>query len=127
LTRKIDAQAPTLLLDETDAAFSGNEEYSEALRGILNAGHRRGGKCSLCVGQGAAISFKDFSVFCSKAIAGMGGLPDTVQDRSIPIRLVRKAPNEKVERFRLRKVKPETDKTCPAHRGVGIPAANATT
>jgi hypothetical protein len=52
--------------------------------------------------MGANITFKDFSVFCPKAIAGIGKLPDTVADRSIPIRMKRRAPNEAVERFRRR-------------------------
>ena len=63
----------------------GEKEYAEALRGVLNTGHRRGGKASCCVGQGANITYKDFSTFCPKAIAGIGKLPDTVADRSIPI------------------------------------------
>lgn len=104
LVRKIDAHKPTLLLDESDAAFKGDKEYAETLRGVLNTGHRRGGKASLCIGQGANISFKDFETFCPKAIAGIGQLPDTVADRSIPIRLKRKAPSEAVERFRRRNV-----------------------
>jgi hypothetical protein len=104
LVRKIDAHRPTLLLDESDAAFKGDQEYAEMLRGVLNAGHRRGGRASLCVGQGTNISFKDFETFCPKAIAGIGQLPDTVADRSIPIRLKRKAPSEAVERFRRRNV-----------------------
>jgi uncharacterized protein DUF3631 len=37
-----------------------------------------------------------------KALAGIGRLPDTVADRSIGIRLVRRARGEKVERFRKR-------------------------
>jgi Protein of unknown function (DUF3631) len=104
LIRKTDALAPTLLLDESDAAFNGEKEYAEALRGILNTGYLRGGKASMCVGQGAQISYKDFSTFCPKAIAGIGHLPDTVEDRSIPIRLKRAAPGEVVERFRRRDV-----------------------
>ena len=52
LVRKVAAETPTLLLDESDAAFNGNREYAEALRGVLNAGFRRGGVASLCVGQG---------------------------------------------------------------------------
>src|ERR1039458_2471127 len=48
LVRKIADEHPTLLLDESDAAFRGPEEYSEALRGILNSGHRRGGKATIC-------------------------------------------------------------------------------
>lgn len=107
LTRKIHAQHPTLLLDESDAAFGGNKEYAETLRGVLNTGHRRGGSTSCCVGQGTNISSQDFSTFCPKAIAGIGKLPDTVADRSIPIRLKRAAPGEVVERFRRRNVGPE--------------------
>ena len=38
LVRKVDKDSPTLLLDESDAAFSGDREYSEALRGVLNNG-----------------------------------------------------------------------------------------
>jgi Protein of unknown function (DUF3631) len=107
LIRKIDAVQPTLLLDESDAAFGGDKEYAEALRGVLNTGHRKGGKASCCVGQGADVGFKDFSTFCPKAIAGIGKLPDTVADRAIPIRLKRAAPGEIVERFRRRDVDAE--------------------
>ena len=102
LVRKIEAQQPTLLLDESDAAFRGDRDYAEALRGVLNCGHSRDGVVSLCIGMGANIKLKDFSVFCPKAIAGIGTLPDTVADRSIPIRMKRRAPNEKLERFRRR-------------------------
>jgi hypothetical protein len=107
LVRKIDARRPTLLLDESDAAFGGEKEYAEALRGVLNTGHRSGGKSSCCVGQGVNISFQDFSTFCPKAIAGIGKLPDTVADRAVPIRLKRAAPDERVERFRLRDIRDE--------------------
>jgi hypothetical protein len=62
LVRKISAEQPTLLLDESDAAFAGDREYAEALRGVLNSGHSRDGAVSLCVGQGANITFKDFRV-----------------------------------------------------------------
>jgi hypothetical protein len=107
LVRKTSAEQPTLLLDESDAAFKGDREYAETLRGVLNAGFRRGGVASLCVGQGANLSYEDFPVYCPKAIAGIGMLPDTVADRSIPIELRRRRLSEKVERFRLRKVGPE--------------------
>jgi hypothetical protein len=109
LVRKIDAHKPTLLLDESDAAFGGDPEYAETLRGVLNTGHRRGGCASLCIGQGANISFKDFETFCPKAIAGIGRLPDTLADRSIPVHLKRKAPREVVERFRRRDISGEAN------------------
>ena len=107
LIRKVDQVRPTLLLDESDAAFSGEKEYAEALRGILNTGFYSGGVASCCVGQGAAISYKDFRTFGAKAIAGIGQLPDTIADRSIPIRLQRKKPGEVVARFRRRYAKAE--------------------
>lgn len=107
LIRKVDAEHPTLLLDESDAAFGGEKEYAETLRGVLNTGHRSSGRTSCCVGQGANISYKDFSTFCPKAIAGIGKLPDTVADRAIPIRLKRAVPGERIERFRPRDVATE--------------------
>jgi hypothetical protein len=105
LVRKVDQIRPTLLLDESDAAFNGEKEYAEALRGILNTGFYAGGVASCCVGQGANISYKDFKTYCAKAIAGIGTLPDTIADRSIPIRLQRKRPGETVARFRRRHAK----------------------
>ena len=109
LARKVDAECPTLLLDESDAAFKGDKEYSEVLRSLLNSGYRRGGKTSICVGQGARIGYKDLATFCPKAIAGIGKLPDTVADRSIRIELKRRIQSEPVERFRRRLVEPEAE------------------
>ena len=51
LTRKVDGETPTLLLDESDAAFTHRSAYGEALRSLLNSGYRRSGRSSLCVGQ----------------------------------------------------------------------------
>ena len=42
LARALVNDPPTLLLDESDAAFNGERDYAETLRGVLNAGHRRG-------------------------------------------------------------------------------------
>jgi hypothetical protein len=113
LARKVADKTPTLLLDESDAAFNGDREYAETLRGVLNSGHRRGGCSSLCVGQGASMSYVDLSTFCPKAIAGIGHLPDTVSSRSITIRLKRKAPGEQVKRFRRREAQETAD---PLHQ-----------
>ena len=102
LVRKVDADLPTLLLDESDAAFGGEREYAEALRGVLNSGYRKSGRTTLCVGHSANITFRDFSTFGAKVIAGIGALPDTVADRAIPITLKRRTRDEPVERFRER-------------------------
>jgi hypothetical protein len=117
LVRKIAKEGPTLLLDETDAAFKGDREYTEALRAILNSGHRRGGVASLCVRAGNDYELRDYPVFSPKALAGIGKLPDTVADRSISIVLKRRLPSESVQRFRHReaeaKAKPVRSK-CAA-------------
>jgi hypothetical protein len=103
LVRKIDMAAPTLLFDERDATFRGDPELAQTLRGLLNAGYKRGGAVSLCVGVGAAIDVKDFNAFCPKALGGLGNLPDTVGDRSIDIILRRRIKStEPVEKFRAR-------------------------
>src|SRR5439155_122756 len=98
--RKITIDKSTLLLDEVDAIFSDKASTHEALRAMLNAGHRRGAKIPRCNTQTLAVS--EFEVFGPKAISGIGDLPDTVADRSIPIRLARRARDERVEKFRYR-------------------------
>ena len=102
LVRKTDKETSTLLLDESDAAFNGEKEYAEALRGILNSGYRRSGKASLCIGQGANLTYKDFHTFSAKAIAGIGELPGTIADRAIPIQLRRRKTDEPCARWRQR-------------------------
>jgi len=108
LVRKTKQEHPTLLLDESDAAFN-QGEYSEKLRGILNSGFERDGAYSMCISKGNDWESRDFSTFSPKAIAGIGKLPPTVQDRAIPIRLKRALRDEQRQRLRKRKVKPEAD------------------
>jgi hypothetical protein len=99
--RTVDARMPTLLLDEVDAIFAPKTaDRHEGLRAILNAGHRRGATVPRCIGVSSKP--QDFKVYCAKVLAGIGVLPDTITDRSIPIRLARKRRSEPVERFRRR-------------------------
>jgi hypothetical protein len=101
--RKIDRDRPTLLLDEVDAIFNPKANgNAEDLRALLNAGTRQGTRVPRCVGQSQQLA--EFSVYCPKALAGIGKLPSTIADRSIPVRLKRKARGETVERFRRRNV-----------------------
>jgi hypothetical protein len=107
LVRKVDKDHPTLLLDESDAAFQTRGDYGEALRGILNAGFERDGTYSMCVQKGNDWEPRDFKTFSAKAVAGIGHLPATIRDRSIPIRLKRAKRSENVKRFRKSKIRPE--------------------
>ncbi|HEX5173002.1 MAG TPA: DUF3631 domain-containing protein, partial [Gaiellaceae bacterium] len=102
--RTVHARMPTLLLDEVDAIFAPKTaDRHEGLRAILNAGHRRGATVPRCIGVSSKP--QDFNVYCAKVLAGIGVLPDTITDRSIPIRLARKRRSEEVERFRRREAK----------------------
>ena len=103
LVRKVGAEHPTLLLDETDALFSGHVRSQEVLRGVINAGYRLGGKTSYASGGG----YVEYDVFCPKAFAGIGDLPRTIADRSIPIMMRKRNAFTPVERLRRRDVRGE--------------------
>ncbi|MFE9931747.1 DUF3631 domain-containing protein [Streptomyces sp. NPDC005533] len=97
----VEGERPTILYDEIDTVFGPKAGENEQLRGFLNAGHRRGRLMYRCVGDGANQSVQGFPSYCAVAMAGLGGLPDTILDRSVIIRMRRRAPNEKVEPYRL--------------------------
>jgi hypothetical protein len=103
LFRTVAEFRPTLLFDEVDAIFGAKARDREDLRGMLNAGYRRGASVYR-MGGGNNTELQKFPVFCSKVFAGIGRLPDTVADRSIPIRLERRTSDEPIERFRRREV-----------------------
>lgn len=94
LFRGFDLWRPTLLVDEFDTFV----KEDEALRGIFNAGHQRGGCIWRCVGDDHEP--KSFHVFGPKLLAGIGRLPGTMEDRAIIFELRRKLPYEQVERLR---------------------------
>ena len=107
LFRLIDSdEPPTVLLDEADAVWS-ERGANEDLRALLNAGHRRGSKVHRMVGEGARMSAKPFRTFSAVALAGIGMLPDTLMDRSVPLHMKRRAPHERVERWRFRQQQAE--------------------
>jgi hypothetical protein len=103
LFRTVAEFRPTLLFDEVDAIFGAKARDREDLRGMLNAGYRRGASVYR-MGGGNNTELQKFPVFCCKVFAGIGRLPDTVADRSIPIRLERRTSDERIERFRRREV-----------------------
>jgi hypothetical protein len=91
-------KAPTLLIDEADTFLKENDE----LRGVLNTGHRKGGQITRTVGDDHEP--RQFSTWAPAAIAMIGRLPDTLNDRAIAVRLRRRRPIEKVRAFRSDRV-----------------------
>lgn len=105
LFRKVSDEAgpPTILFDEVDTIFGPKAKGdNEDVRGMLNAGHRRGATALRCAIKGKEITVEEFPAFCAVALAGLGDLPDTLMTRSVVIRMRRRAPGEHVEAFRHR-------------------------
>lgn len=108
IIRKVadDGGLPTLLYDETDSIFGAKARENEELRGLLNAGHRKGAVVGRCVRVEGDIQTMELPVYCAVALAGLGDLPDTLMSRSIVVRMQRRASTEEVEPFRLRDQEP---------------------
>ena len=104
LFRKVadEAGAPTLLFDEIDTAFGPKAKENEEIRGLLNAGHRKGAVAGRCVVRGKEIFTEELPAYCAVAMAGLGYLPDTILTRSVIVNMRRRAPNETVEPYRRR-------------------------
>lgn len=108
LFRLLDMERRTLLLDEVDAIFSPKSDREE-LRGLLNAGYRRGSSAWRVDVSGKTFTPRAFDAFGAKVLAGIGTLPDTIADRAIPIELRRRRRDEPVESFRYREVREEAE------------------
>lgn len=109
LYRVVEKEHPTILLDELDAIYGPKAQGNEELRALINSGHRRGAK-TYRMGGGTKTKLESFDSFSAKALAGIDSgrqIPDTIVDRSITIRLQRRAPDEEVVRYRRREATKE--------------------
>jgi hypothetical protein len=96
---------PTLLVDEADTIFGGkNAEANEDLRGLLNAGHQRNRPAIRW--DAGTRSLETIPTFAMAALAGIGAMPDTIEDRAVVIRMRRRGPGETVAPFRHRRDRP---------------------
>ncbi len=93
--RTIELARPTLLIDEADTFLANSEE----LRGIMNSGHHRDGQVIRTVGDDHEPRM--FSTWAPVAIACIGKLSGTIEDRSVAVPMRRRRTDEPVERFRL--------------------------
>jgi putative DNA primase/helicase len=103
LFRLVDLHKPILALDEVDTYLADNDE----LRGLLNAGHKRGARAYRCEGDKNQV--RAFNAFAPAVLAGIGHLQGTLHDRSVQIRLVRARPGEVKARFDSRRIAPERE------------------
>ena len=84
---------PTLLVDEADTIFGGkNADANEDLRGLLNAGHQRNRPAIRW--DAGTRSLETIPTFAMAALAGIGAMPDTIEDRAVVIQMRRRGPGE---------------------------------
>ena len=104
LFRKVGSEdgPPTLLFDEIDTVFGPKAKENEEIRGLLNAGHRRGAVAGRCVVRGKVVETEEIPAYCAVALARLGWLPETLMTRAIIIRMRRRAPGEKLQPYRRR-------------------------
>ncbi|MEU7628668.1 DUF3631 domain-containing protein [Nocardia sp. NPDC049220] len=105
--RSLDADPPpTLMFDEVDTIFGSKKvaEQNEDLRGLLNAGFQRGLPFGRTVGPNHQPT--EFETFAMAALAGIGRLPDTIEDRAVIIEMRRRKPSEVVAPYRTRRDRP---------------------
>jgi hypothetical protein len=104
LFRKVsdDAGPPTILYDEIDTVFGPKAKEHEEVRGMLNAGHRRGAVAGRCTVRNGVVLTEELPAYCAVALAGLNDLPETIESRSVIIRMKRRAPTEYVEPWRHR-------------------------
>jgi hypothetical protein len=101
-----ESDPPTLLLDEADTIFGpkAGGEANEELRGLLNAGHQRNRPALRY--NAALSSVERIPTFAMAALAGIGAMPDTIEDRAVVIRMRRRGPDEHVAPYRHRRDAP---------------------
>jgi hypothetical protein len=92
----------TLLYDEIDTVFGPKARDNEELRGLLNAGHRKGAVAGRCVVHGKTVLTEEIPAYAAVALAGLGWLPDTILSRSVIVRMRRRHAGERVEPYRRR-------------------------
>lgn len=128
LFRKVSDSAglPTILYDEIDTLFGPKAKDNEEVRGMLNAGHRRGAKAGRCVVRGREVETEELPAYCAVALAGLGNLPDTLMTRSVVIRMRRRAPGEKIRPYRRRVYDKEGHAIRDGLAGWGAAATSAT-
>ncbi|MFD0468188.1 hypothetical protein ACFQ0B_07585 [Nonomuraea thailandensis] len=99
--RSITDDPPTMLVDEADTIFGPKADGNEDLRGLLNAGHQRNRPAKRY--DAATNRVESIPTFAMAALAGIGAMPDTIEDRAVVVRMRRRAPGETAAPYRHRR------------------------
>ncbi|OLM28358.1 DNA primase [Pseudonocardia sp. Ae717_Ps2] len=106
--RSITQDPPTMLVDEADTIFGPKADGHEDLRGLLNAGHQRNRPAKRYDPHKNRV--ETISTFAMAALAGIGRMPDTIEDRAVVVQMRRRTPTEQVAPYRHRRDRPRLQK-----------------
>ena len=91
--RQVEANSPTLFLDEVED-FKNPKPSQRNIMSILNVGFSKSGKVSRVIKEPVS-----FSVYSPKVFGGINDINDVLESRTIHIPMLRKLPEEKIEKF----------------------------
>jgi putative DNA primase/helicase len=97
LYRAVEMAQPCLLIDEAD--HFAEDGHRQELKALLNAGFQRGGQVLRVIGEDHEP--RQFACWCPVALALIGKLWDTLEDRSVRVVLQRRRRDEDIDRLRL--------------------------
>jgi hypothetical protein len=118
LFRLLEKYHPTLHMDECHLYIKKSEDHQL----VLNGGFQKGKPVYRCVGD--SHDPQPFDIFGPKCLASIGDLPDTIEDRSLIVEMVRKTRGqrvrpwergEQVEREELRPIRRRIKRWCLDH------------
>ena len=69
------AGPPTILYDEIDTVFGPKAKDNEEMRGMLNAGHRRGAVAGRCVVEGKVVETEELPPTAPSRSPGSAACP----------------------------------------------------
>ncbi len=77
----------------------GDKERFDALITVLNVGFERGGVVTRLEKRGERFVEEPYEVYAPRVLAGIAGLKDTLEDRALPLFMLRKRRSEPVARL----------------------------
>src|SRR3990170_2428487 len=86
------------LFDEVET-LRGDKDRFDALISVLNVGFERGGVVTRLEKRGERFVEEPYEVYAPRVLAGITGLKDTLEDRALPLFMLRKRRNEPVTRL----------------------------
>jgi hypothetical protein len=86
------------LLDEVET-LRGDKDRFDALISVLNVGFERGGVVTRLEKRGERFVEEPYEVYAPRVLAGITGLKDTLEDRALPLFMLRKRRSEPVARL----------------------------